>query len=65
MVLFNATVPLLCDALLAEGDEAILTGHSTVNVGGLDNIVVGSWPDLHDAHRYKPSVLNSKQYTIT
>ena len=27
-------------------------------VGGLDNIVVGSAPDLHDTHRYKPSVLH-------
>ena len=49
---------LLRDGLLAEGGEANLTGHSTINVGGLDSIVVGSWPSLHDAHGYKPSVLH-------
>ena len=27
-------------------------------VGELDSIVVGSWPSLHDAHGYKPSVLH-------
>lgn len=30
----------------------------TCTVGGLDGIVVGSRPDLHDANGYKPNVLH-------
>ena len=47
--------------ILVEQFACVYTMHiillcTVYGCGGLDSIVVGSEPDLHDAHKYKPNV---------